>query len=184
MKLTFSGVILTAALTISASEACEPLQKTYQLSDEQVEVMNRSYRFGHEYDYGYTMAAISYAESSAGMNPENPSDPSGGVFHILLSHVLKRFDMDNTPDNRELAMNMLVNNFDFAAQMALEELQYWDKVHRGDIFRTWRSYNGGFYNRSKTASVNSMAYANKIKKLVSFLERNCKHWETRRENDT
>lgn len=95
----------------------------------------------HDYDedLGTTLAAISLVESEAGKNVVNEAGRSYGVFQNLLSTVVSR-------DGRSpvYLKARLINDWEFSARYALEELEYWLDVYEGDLEDAVRSYNAGW----------------------------------------
>lgn len=178
--------ILTIALTPMAYAntqtdsywRCDALKREYRVSDTQVYNMWRSYEYGKGHNLGWTLAAISFRESSAGINLVNPNDPSGGHHHILARHVINEFGMPNTPEGVNAALEMLASNFYLSAYFAVRELKWWQNRHRGDWFRAVRSYNQGHYwlLPDPKDRVRSWNYATNVQTMVRFMQSNCTNW--------
>ena len=166
--------VLTLSPLVSADQywRCDPLQAEYRLSDHQMYIMRRSYDYGKEHDLGYTLAAIAFKESSAGVRLYNWNDPSAGVHHVLATHVLNTLGMEHTPEHIEMGMEMLASNFYLSAHIALRELKWWIDRHNGDWFRAVRSYNQGHYWRLPEGErVRSYNYARSVQGIVRLMER-------------
>lgn len=115
-----------------------------QLTDDQRFVLEFSYAYGEVYGYGYTLAAIAMQESRLGDYRANIYDPSGSSYHVTLGKVLRHFGWADTRFNRNRAMQLLMNDDMFGAELAVKELQLWERVHgEGEWMRVWASYNGG-----------------------------------------
>lgn len=137
------------------------------MSDEQRYTLMKAFAYGAPYDLGYTLAAIAWQESQAGSVPVNITDPSFGPFHCRMDTVMRRVALTDTPYNRNRIAARLLNDFEFAASMAVAELQYWQRVRHGKWRRMVRSYNAGYNEDSKDAE----AYVAKIIKKVKALRR-------------
>jgi hypothetical protein len=185
MKLLLSLAIAVGIIAFSSTDthaetplqpapgSCDYLNNEMGMSDYQVYIMYKSYMWGLPFDMGYSMAAIAFAESSAGLYLDNPNDPSAGVHHILVWHVMDDLGIERTNENIEITMEMLASNFSLSAHYAIEVLSYWYNEHNGNWYNTWRSYNRGYYNRNESARTASIRYANKINYLVKTIQRNC-----------
>ena len=119
------------------------------LSIKQQEVLEYSITYGEPAGYGYTLAAIAEIESRYGEMVINLSDPSCGIYHILLKSIVTRTGMKDSGWNRSRLCDRLIRDRDFAASAALLELQYWEKYWRAKgVTHVWShtvaSYNGGF----------------------------------------
>lgn len=188
MKKLLTAVIFVLVAFTSAAQAesttpawsCDALQNNYlpnnqRFSNSQMQVMHRSFEYAREYDLGWTLAAISFRESSAGVNLKNPNDPSAGAHHVLATHVLNDFGMERTPSNIEMAMDMLASNFELSAHYALRELKWWKNRHNGSWFLAVRSYNQGHFWRLSDPKLRerSYNYARNIQHTVRFMIDNC-----------
>lgn len=153
---------------------CNALQEEYRLSPQQVFAVWKSYDFGKADNIGATLAALSFFESSAGKFTVNRKDPSAGHHHILLTHTLKRFALDDTRENRTYVMDALRSNFGLSASEASTIFLWWLDRHKGDWFKAVRSYNGGYYWKLPVeARKQNWDYAMKVTRLTKFIERNC-----------
>lgn len=143
---------------------------SYGLTAKQLSNFKFSYNYGAKYNLGWTLAAISYVESSLGKHPINLSDPSGSQYHILIKSVLKRNNIPNTAWNRSRMMEKLLSNKRFAAKQAIKELLYWKAywIQKGYTGKwLWvkmvGSYNGGYYS--------NIEYARKVARAIKILRR-------------
>lgn len=161
----------------TSNVSCDALTKR-GLKQFQIENMYVSYQFGKERNMGYTLAAIAFAESSAG-HPKfmrNPKDPSAGYHGVKLTNVMRMLNIPDTHTNRVLAEDMLVKSHGASAWFAMEILEWWMVRHKGNWFAVWRSYNGGYYwalpegETKDLAKARTLAYANKIKSLIADLK--------------
>ena len=156
-------IFLILLLSISLfGDIYKELAKSDRFTYEQKLTIAKAYRYGEPYDLGYTMAAIAIVESRAGDCIINLNDPSFGVYHNLLSSVIKRKHLRNTKANQNMIAHKLLTDFSFSSQMCLEELQYWKRYHKN-----WKkmimSYNAGFKYQ------NGRMYLKKIRKEIRFL---------------
>ena len=72
--------------------------------------------------------------------------------------------------NINIIANRLIIDFEFATNIAINDLKHWHSARNGNWINTWESYNAGSrYNSSK-----GQQYADSINKKVQELKR---HWE-------
>lgn len=98
-------------------------------------VLQFSYERSDPHNYGYTLAAISYAESRAGLWNINLQDPSAGYYHVTLDKVLTRMGWEDTPFNRNRAAQALIDDPILSSDLAIEELKLWTSIRGG----RWRN---------------------------------------------
>ncbi len=142
---------------------------SYGLTHKQLENLRFSYNFGAKYQLGWTLAAISYKESSLGLHPINLADPSASQYHILLKSALKRHHIKDTSWNRSRMMERLLYDKRFAAKEAIAELLYWKaywirKGYSGNWLwiKMVGSYNGGYYS--------NIDYVRNIARIIKILK--------------
>ena len=174
--LLFTTLLLLSTMTHAYQ--CKALSDN-GFSPTQIDVMYQSFQYGVDRGWGYSLAAISFRESSAG-NPKfmrNPNDPSAGYHGVVLSHVLNYFKMKDTPTNNRIAEDMLMNSHGASAWFAMGVLDYWNKYHNGNWTKTIRSYNGGHYWREgrESVEVRTANYFNDVHEVVKMLK-TC-NWE-------
>jgi hypothetical protein len=122
-----------------------------ELTPEQQSVLHFSYSYGEPHNVGYTLAAIAMQESDLGRYLINISDPSGGVWHLTVDKAVNKLGWEHTPFNYNRAIQLLVDDIHFAADIALDTVLWWHNYHDGDWFKTWSGYNGGFKGNPKYA---------------------------------
>lgn len=168
MKLS-KLIALTALLLVSAkSMAFNAQQCTTTFSENQLRTLKDAYFAGADREYGYTLAAIAWQESSAGKNLINPAGPAYGVFQNLSSTVHRRLAQNGIHKTRSRVSVKLVSDFGFAAEMAMAELDYWKGRHGGRWDRMVASYYaGGNWRYSEGQN-----YLQIIRKKVQFLKQN------------
>lgn len=171
MKNKFIAIIgVVVALVFSNGAAASKeikIKQCSKFSESQIEVMRNAWFAGADRGYGWTLAAIAWKESSAGNNLVNWRGPAFGVFHNLLKTVAKRNGVTSERDQLRLA-DRLVEDFDFAAESAMDELDYWKKVHTGNWERIVASYYAG-YNWKYSGG---QAYKDDVVKKIRFLRNN------------
>ena len=141
----------------------------FALTPSQKKELKFSYNYGKKYDLGWTLAAISYVESSLGKHKINLADPSASSYHILIKSVLHREHIPDNSWNRSRMMEKLLNDRYYAASQAVAELLYWKSywVRRG-CSGNWLwikmvgSYNGGYYS--------NIEYARKVARAIKILK--------------
>lgn len=159
-KLLVSALLLAPIQSYAMSQVCT---KTFNQS--QLNIMQKSYNAGKIKDYGWTLAAMSWQESSAGNKPLNWDDPSFGIFHANIKTVSARYKAKDQYEEFALATRLMYD-FDFAVEAAVAELDYWKKVHKGNWGRMWGSYNAG-WNKA-----NGEIHTQRILKKIQFLKKN------------
>lgn len=180
MVFLFITVFTSVSIADDAPWRCDALQNDYlphnqKFSTSQMETMYRSFEYAREDDLGWTLAAIAFRESSAGVRLKNPRDPSAGAHHVLATHVLNDFGMGHTQENINMAMDMLASNFELSAHYAMRELKWWLNRHNGNWFLAVRSYNQGYFwlltdPKDRQRSYN---YARNVQDTVRFMMQHC-----------
>ena len=131
-----------------------------------------AYNFGAPHGMGYTLAAIAWQESCAGVYMMNFSDPSAGLYHAHIPVVLKYYSKyEDNAFTRNVMGQMLIDNRLFASQIALDTLLYWQKYHKGNHKNTIKSYNKGFkWQKDKENNTLAESYYNSVSKKMRALE--------------
>ena len=162
------GCVIALGLTmvVTDANAYNPKQCGI-ISEDQINTMQSALVAGTPHDYGWTLAAMSWRESSAGVKPLNWADPSFGPFHNNIRTVAKRYNAKNQLEEFELA-SRLMYDFDFAVEAAVAELDYWKKIHKGNWRKMWASYNRGW----NWQSTSGQEYQADIAKKINYLKVN------------
>ena len=168
MKWVLYFILIAGLTTVQVrADIVDVLDKDKKFTLQQKEVIYKAYLKGERHNLGYTMAAITIVESSAGKYLVNLSDPSCGVYHALVPSVLSRANMRNTSANRNAICSRLITDEEFAHREALKELLYWESRYVGQRM-SWSkmvaSYNAG------TRYKNGLGYAKKVLKWVKYLQ--------------
>lgn len=177
-NLLFSWV-LSGFLTLNANTD-DPCVNIEKFDKNQLQTIRYAYHFGKKYDLGYTMAAIAWKESCAGLYRINFDDPSAGIYHAYLPNVIKRhYKKPNTSFRRNVVAEQLIRDPEFASQIALEELLYWKKIRKNNWKAIIKSYNKGFSwennpTRNKMAENYYKDISKKTQILQSYFEKNPK----------
>lgn len=159
-KLTLGlGLLLSACHPVYASEI---VQECPYFTPEQLLTMQRAYEAGDKIDMNYTMAAIALQESNAGEQLVNHRTRDYGVFQNHLKTVASR---EGVKPSKHLA-NKLVKNFDYSADHAVKELEYWKQVRKDRLQDVLASYNAGFNMKA------GRKYANEVMDKIAMLQ-NC-----------
>lgn len=158
---------LSLAIIFSGAANAYNEKQCSVFSEDQLNTMKNALVAGSEHDYGWTLAAMAWRESSAGAKPLNWADPSFGPFHNNIKTVSKRYGAKDQFEEFALA-SRLMYDFDFAVEAAVAELDYWKKIHKGNWRKMWASYNGGWNWRGKAPQ----SYQNDIAKKINFLKVN------------
>lgn len=143
-----------------------------RFSKAQRENLIYAYTFGAPKGMGYTMAAIAWQESCAGAYMLNFADPSAGLYHAHIPVVLKYYS--SYKDNaftRNVIGQILIDNRQFASQVALDSLMYWHRYHKGNYKNIIKSYNKGFkWERDKASNKLAESYYLDIMRKIRLLE--------------
>lgn len=163
----FLGVLVGLAYMYpwSAKAAVLDCKDISALNDSQVQVIFKSYERGYEDDLGYTLAAISWRESSAGKYRINPKSGDYGVYGINYKTVMRLDDL-----NYYQAIDVLeqiVFDDDKNAEYALKTLRWNMKHFKGDWRKAIAMYNKGSQWRSGTAYASDIAI--KVRQLRTCL---------------
>ncbi len=167
---------------IKIKGTCTDLQK---FSDKQKDILFYAYYYGKDHGLGYLMAAIAWKESCAGEYLLNFSDPSAGIYHNHIPSVIKKYTKyKDSSFLRNVVGQMLIANPTFASSVTLDNLFYWDKIHKGNLEKIIKSYNRGFsWQQSSVANKSATAYyndvANKMRELQTFIPLNIDKYKLR-----
>ncbi len=113
----------------------------------------------------YTLMAIAIKESSVGKNQINLVTNDYGVFQGNIKSVIRRQNVEDNLNTRKFLSKKLLNDAGFAMANAIEEVNYWRKVHNENWPRIWASYNTGWSYNTKTGLAYSSDVFDIIKKL-------------------
>ena len=160
---------------VEFKNSCVPLEK---FNDTQKEVLLRSYLAGYQFGFGYTLAAIAWKESCAGEYKMNFQDPSAGIFHAYIPGVIKRYPkLKQNGFTQNMVGAMLVEDDKFDAQIAISELKFWDKIHKGNWRNIVKSYNKDYsWQKNLQSNIQAEKYyadiAKKVKQLQEYFASN------------
>lgn len=162
------SIVLCLILTAEVNASCSGYKDRF--TDDQWHVIETSYHDGVDEGLGWSLAAISIAESSAGIELIRWSDGSYGVYHILMTTAIKRYSKDNVDFNPKSAYDTfslafkLAFNQGFSAKFAIRELNYWRLQYGDDWEKVWASYNAGWKYK------NGIDYSRKISYHIKQLK--------------
>ena len=170
MKFKTALVALTIAAGFSGASNATTynFEQCKRFSESQIETLKDAWFAGADRDYGWTLAAIVWKESSAGEKLVNPAGPAYGAFQNLSSTVTRRLHQQGVKITRRQVEVKLMTDFGFAAEMAMAELDYWKGRHNGNWNKAVQSYYGGNTPNSPVA----IAYREDIVKKIKFLRNN------------
>ncbi|MBL3519050.1 transglycosylase SLT domain-containing protein [Aliarcobacter lanthieri] len=135
------------------------------LTPQQLETLKEIKKYGEDHGLGYTLMAIAIKESKLGTYMVNLDTKDFGLYQANIRTVLSRQNIKDTVWNRNVFASKLVSDFQFATQNAIEELTFWQKIHRNDWSKVWGSYNAGYKYNSKEAQAYSKEIASIIREL-------------------
>jgi hypothetical protein len=113
----------------------------------------------------YTLMALAIKESSIGKNQVNLVTNDYGVFQGNIKSVIRRQSVQDNSATRKFLSEKLLNDAGFAMANAIEEINYWRKVHNENWVKVWASYNTGWSYNTKTGLAYSSDVFDIIKKL-------------------
>lgn len=178
-KILLISYVLCGLLILPANTN-DPCTNIEKFDKDQIQTIRYAYHYGKKHDLGYTMAAIAWKESCAGLYRINFDDPSAGIYHAYLPNVIKRhYKKRNTSFRRNVVAERLIRDPEFASQIALDELLYWKRIRKGNWKDMIKSYNKGFSwdkNRlkNKTAEDYYKDISNKVQILQEYFQKNPK----------
>lgn len=169
-------LILSGLFLINISNASEPVFTSSQLDN-----LHYAYNFGEQYQksgkekepqnrydnngLGYIMAAISWKESSAGVNLKaGKGHHSYGVFQNYLPTVKARAKLEgkNLSDSE---IRKMLKSRQNSAEWAYIEFSYWLNIHNGNMRKALASYNAGWnVKRGNSYASDVLEKANFLKK--------------------
>lgn len=160
--------LLIMVLVFTSSKAFSECDVYF--STNQLHVLQKAFDSGSEEGFGWSLAAIAWRESSAGVElvrfdpPYKYDNASYGVFHNYLRTVMNREGCKNQTCAAKITQK-LMTDFEYSAGHALQELKYWKKLRGNNFKEIWRGYNDGFKNRPK-----GYAYADDIANKIVYLK--------------
>ncbi|RBQ30513.1 transglycosylase SLT domain-containing protein [Aliarcobacter vitoriensis] len=160
MKFKLLLMILLFISNVFASEI-----DIKNLTPQQLETLKEIKKYGEDHGLGYTLMAIAIKESKLGTYMVNLDTKDFGLYQANIRTVLNRQNIKDTTWNRNVFASKLVSDFHFATQNAIEELTFWQKVHRNDWSKVWGSYNAGYKYNSLEAKNYSKEIASIIREL-------------------
>ncbi|WP_104747677.1 hypothetical protein [Helicobacter cetorum] len=155
-------------ITHVAMTKCDNIK---EFNAKQKEVLNFAYQFGSKENLGYELASIAWKESCAGTYRINFSDPSAGVYHAYIPSVLKSYGHKDSPFLRNVMGELLIQNNNFASEVALKELIYWKTRYQGNLKSMIKSYNkGSRWERNQKSNEDAEKYYEDIQDKIKRLK--------------
>ena len=136
------------------------------LSDKDILVLKKIKSLTDDKMMKYTLMALAIKESSVGKNQINLVTNDFGVFQGNIKSVVRRQNIDDNLNTRNFLAKKLLSDAGFAMANAIEEVNYWRKVHKEDWPRVWASYNTGWSYKTKTG----LAYSNDVFEIIKKLK--------------
>lgn len=134
----------------------------------QLWTMQRAFDYGAPDGMGHLLAAIVWKESSAGLklhrkDGEHWSMRSYGPFHILLRTAKQRRGCSTW--NCSNLKNRLLHNFEYSAELAVEELEYW-RNRLGSASKALSAYNAG----NNWNGMTGVSYRHDVVSKINYLK--------------
>ncbi len=114
----------------------------------------------------YTLMALAIKESSVGKNQINLVTNDYGVFQGNIKSVIRRQNVEDNLNTRKFLSKKLLSDAGFAMANAIEEVNYWRKVHKENWPKIWASYNTGWNYKTKTG----LAYSSDVFEIIKKLK--------------
>ena len=114
----------------------------------------------------YTLMALAIKESSVGKNQINLVTNDYGVFQGNIKSIIRRQNVEDNLNTRKFLSKKLLSDAGFAMANAIEEVNYWRKVHKENWPRIWASYNTGWNYKTKTG----LAYSSDVFEIIKKLK--------------
>ena len=135
------------------------------ITPQEMETLKVIKKQGESQGLSYSLMAIAIKESNLGKYMVNVDTKDFGLYQANIKSVISRQNVKDTSWNRNLYAMKLISDFDFATKNAIDELTYWQKVHKNDWAKVWSSYNRGWQYNSKEAREYSHQIALIIREL-------------------
>lgn len=135
------------------------------LTKDEIETLKEIKKQGQQHGLSYSLMAIAIKESGLGRYLVNVDTKDYGLYQAHIRTVIKRHNEKDTSWNRNKFAMKLISDFKFATKNAIDELAYWQKIHKNDWTKVWSSYNGGWKYDSAEAKKYSQDIASIIREL-------------------
>ena len=156
-------VILLILMFVSSAFASD--FNINNLTKDEIETLKDIKKEGQRHGLSYSLMAIAIKESSLGKYLVNVDTKDYGLYQAHIKTVISRQNEKDTSWNRNKFAMKLISDFKFATKNAIDELAYWQKIHKNDWSKVWSSYNGGWKYNSKAAREYSQDIASIIREL-------------------
>ena len=133
-------------------------------SKSQKELLNLGGNMAEPYGLSSEIKTIMLLESSVGINMHNYKTGCYGLCMININTYMKRHSIKDTPKNQELAFNFLTKFPTVNIREAITEFRYWLKVYKGNRYRAFAAYQGGWKWRKSKRSIEYAKEAVKLNK--------------------
>ena len=135
------------------------------LTPQELNTLKEIKEHGKKNGLSYSLMAIAIKESGLGKYLVNVDTKDYGIYQANIKTVISRENAQDTSWNRNVLAMKLITDFQFATKNAIDELTYWQKVHKNDWSKVWSSYNGGWRYNSDAARQYSKDIASIIREL-------------------
>ena len=135
------------------------------LTPQEIKTLKEIKAHGKENGLSYSLMAIAIKESGLGKYLVNVDTKDYGLYQANIKTVINRENAKDTSWNRNIFAMKLITDFQFATKNAIDELTYWQKVHKNDWSKVWSSDNGGWKYNSEAARQYSKDIASIIREL-------------------
>ncbi len=160
-------ILLCAALSHAAyGNDCSEWNS---LSAEQQYRLEYAYNYGKPYDKQWTMASLALHESNGGRYRINIKSKDFGLFQINEKNIFNILGVTSYWKKQEMITKVVMDDA-LGAYLALDVLQHFEKVHKGNWKKMIMSYNIG--NKKDYKSLKKgVDYYNKVVHHMNILKR-------------
>ena len=136
------------------------------LSQKDIVILKKIKSLTNDNMMKYTLMALAIKESSVGKNQINSVTNDFGIFQGNIKSVIRRQNIEDTQITSKFLSKKLLGDAGFAMANAIEEINYWRKIHKENWPKIWASYNTGWSYKTKTG----LAYSNDVFDIIKKLK--------------
>ena len=161
--------IILACLCLSEAVFGKDCSEWESLSAEQKYRLEYAYTYGKPHNLGWTMSSISWVESQAGLYKINPVSNDYGLFQINESTIYSILGVTSYWEKRKIITKVVIDDT-LSAYLALDVLQHFERVHKGNWKKMVMSYNIG-NNKSEKYLQRGIDYYDKVVYHLNILKK-------------
>jgi len=153
--------IILACASFSQAVFGKDCSEWDKLSEEQQYRLEYAYNYGKPYNMGWTMSSLAWQESQGGLYRVNIKSHDFGLFQINKTTIYNILGVTSYWKKQEIITKVVMDDA-LGAYLALDVLQHFERVHKGDWKKMVMSYNIG--NKKDYKSLKKgVAYYEKVR---------------------